>query len=1071
LSQDDDTSAAMSDIARKTLPSRSASKYGPSNAKTPDKPAEEDKTAPRSAPSPPQDIDLGKEERDETATESTSDEYTHRADKDLKDDKSEVEESRTSESRADEGEEAEEEEPINLKDNDEHSIPPEQDDDDESYDHMKDVEPKPTEESVKDKDDKPEKEDEAAGAESKAVPESQDAKAPELDDKSVSETKEKADEPKEKASEVEAASNKSEVATESKDKETDMLTEAAKRIFDQASENQPTDEARESFLRSAGVSKKSDAPTEKQEAKSGASEATQDKAETEAPSVSEKQDHEQSARSVSEKSQDKAETEAEDAATETEQEIPQDQQTVTSSQQEEIPQDQQTVTSSQREEVPQDQQTVTSSQREEIPQDQQTVTSSQREEIPQDQQTVTSSQQEEIPQDQQTVTSSQQEEIPQDQQTVTSSQQEEIPQDQQTVTSSQQYDQQTDAGSAPSQAQTQSQYQGESYEGTQPTEAPEGTEAGETNVTHLDFGPLKSGTVNKMGNVISPDGKLVGRVVSGILSHLIGKKSDENGQIWSSSGQVIGQAEPISDDERDEMLREPAPFESFPDAVVDGNGMVVSNGEWVGKVTQGDVKVLRGKSVDPDGDILDKAGNVIGKAERWEPEPEEEEEEAKEVDNSLLAGKRVNKAGNVVDSSGTIYGRVVEGDVKRMIGRMCDKNGNILSESGDVLGRAELVSEGEREGMKEGPFAELQGCTVAKDGTVVTPSGDIVGRLIKGDGKVLYGRSVDEDGDVLDRNGNIIGKAERWEPEAKERTQNPMTGRKVNKEGNVVDADGNVIGKLTSGDLQVCSGKEIDDDGDVVDHKGTVIGHCSLLEDIPKEEEPQVEEESPEDKAKREQAEQDRKLAIQMAVCIEQCLDKIRPICKMITEKIDKAERTPEDERDEEALVREVRPLIEEGGRILTEAKGIIKGLDPDGRISANAKHKTAAREATPEEYHLADVLKDLTGDVTQCIENGKKKLEDMPHAKKEINPLWGLLNEPLFQILAAVGLLLTGVLNLVGRLLSGLGLGGLVDGLLGTLGLNRVLGALGLGSFSESLKGGKKKGGGLLGGILGGGK
>jgi hypothetical protein len=57
-----------------------------------------------------------------------------------------------------------------------------------------------------------------------------------------------------------------------------------------------------------------------------------------------------------------------------------------------------------------------------------------------------------------------------------------------------------------------------------------------------------------------------------------------------------------------------------------------------------------------------------------------------------------------------------------------------------------------------------------------------------------------------------------------------------------------------------------------------------------------------------------------------------------------------------------------------------------------------------------------------------------------------------------------------VGRLLSGLGLGGLVDGLLGTLGLNRVLEGLGLGSVTKSLtKGEKKKGGGLLGGVLGG--
>jgi uncharacterized membrane protein YeaQ/YmgE (transglycosylase-associated protein family) len=42
-----------------------------------------------------------------------------------------------------------------------------------------------------------------------------------------------------------------------------------------------------------------------------------------------------------------------------------------------------------------------------------------------------------------------------------------------------------------------------------------------------------------------------------------------------------------------------------------------------------------------------------------------------------------------------------------------------------------------------------------------------------------------------------------------------------------------------------------------------------------------------------------------------------------------------------------------------------------------------------------------------------------MPHAKKELNPLWGLLMEPLGQILAAVGLLLNGVLGLVGRLVS----------------------------------------------------
>jgi hypothetical protein len=102
-----------------------------------------------------------------------------------------------------------------------------------------------------------------------------------------------------------------------------------------------------------------------------------------------------------------------------------------------------------------------------------------------------------------------------------------------------------------------------------------------------------------------------------------------------------------------------------------------------------------------------------------------------------------------------------------------------------------------------------------------------------------------------------------------------------------------------------------------------------------------------------------------------------------------------------------------------------------------------------------------------------------MPHAKKKLNPLWSLMTEPLFQIIAAVGLLLTGVLNLVGKLLNGLGLGGLVNGLLGGLGINKLLSGLGLGSVSDMLSGGKKKGGEkkgggasnipIVGGLLGG--
>ncbi|KAF9873335.1 hypothetical protein CkaCkLH20_09148 [Colletotrichum karsti] len=577
----------------------------------------------------------------------------------------------------------------------------------------------------------------------------------------------------------------------------------------------------------------------------------------------------------------------------------------------------------------------------------------------------------------------------------------------------------------------------------------------------IDYSVLKGAKVNKAGNLVNDKGEAIGRVVSGILKHLVGRRANEKGEIWNDSGKVIGQAEPIPETEREE-LSEPAPFEDFPGATVESDGNVYYEGQIVGRVIDGDPKKLKGKKVDDDGDILDRSGNTIGKAERWEPEPEAEPEPEPEVviDRSILAGKRVNKAGNVVDTNGTIFGRVIEGDIKRLVGRMCDKEGNIRSESGDILGKAELVPEGEREGFKEGPFAELPGCTVNKEGHVVTPGGDIVGRLTHGDPKVLFGRAVDEDGDILDRNGNQLGKAERWEPEPEpevEKKKGPMAGRKVNRQGEVNDEDGNIIGKLTTGELSICAGKEIDDDGDVVDSKGRTVGHCSLIEDIP---EPEVEEpeEDPAEVKAREEAEADRKLARSLGAVIEQGLDRMRPICKMITQKVEKAERTPKEELDEEQLVKDVKPLIEEGGKILSELNGSVRALDPDGRIQRNAKHRAGTREASPEEHHLAEVLKELTGSITETVDAAKRKIDDMPHAKKELNPLWGLLTEPLGQILAAVGLLLAGVLNLVGRLLGGLGLGGIVDGLLGTLGLNRVLEGLGLGSLTTALRGGKKK-------------
>lgn len=585
----------------------------------------------------------------------------------------------------------------------------------------------------------------------------------------------------------------------------------------------------------------------------------------------------------------------------------------------------------------------------------------------------------------------------------------------------------------------------------------------------IDLSELRGLKVNKQGNVIGPDGVPIGRLVEGNPKELAGRSIDENGQIWNDRGEVVGRCELIPANERE--AKPEGPFAGLEGVVVVKDGLVEdAEGNVVGKVVEGDWKKLLGRGVDEDGDIIDKYGNVKGHCEPYEIPEEVVEEE----DLSSLAGKTVNKQGKVVDEHGTIFGEVSEGDVKRLVGCKVDGKGQIWSNDGKVIGHARLIQGGD-DGRAEGPFSNFESTSIGKDGLVRDAGGEIIGRVVEGDPKKLVGRKVDDEGDIVDKNGNVIGRAERWEPEEKEREVSPMAGLRVNKEGEIRDKNGDVIGRLTDGNLLACIGKEVNDNGYVVDQDGNKIGECTLLENIPDEEE----EEGPTPEQMKEGEE--REVAKKIGNIINQTLEQMNPICKQITDvsrrypcsdlrqerftdhvsqHIEKADRTPRDELDEEQLVQNVKPLIEEGSRILGECNGAIRGLDPDGHIAANAKARAASGEASPEEHRVAEGLKELTTQVVKTVDNAKKRIADMPHAKKKLNPLWGLLTEPLFQIIAAVGLLLSGVLGLVGKLLNGLGLGGLVNGILGGLGVDKLLNGLGLGTVAESLGlgGGKKK-------------
>ncbi|QIW96208.1 hypothetical protein AMS68_001726 [Peltaster fructicola] len=578
----------------------------------------------------------------------------------------------------------------------------------------------------------------------------------------------------------------------------------------------------------------------------------------------------------------------------------------------------------------------------------------------------------------------------------------------------------------------------------------------------VDLSFLQGKTVNKAGLVMS-DGVPVARVVEGNPKEMANRKLDDQGQIWNDSGKVIGKVELIPEDERESKPE--GPFAGLEGLRVIKEGKVADKEEnVVGIIVEGDAKRLVGLAVDEDGDIADKYGNVKGHAEPYE-EPEEEEPEA--ADLSALANTTINKAGHAVDGNGSIIGHIVEGEAKNLVGKKVDGQGQIWDDAGNVIGRCEL-SKGEGN-AEDGPFAGFEGLKVQKDGTVTTATGDIVGRVVEGDIKKLVSHSVDDDGDILNKNGNKLGRAERWEPEEKERRKNPMSGLRINKEGEVRNQDGDLVGRLTDGALGHCVGQEIDDNGNVVDQDGNKIGEATLLENIVEEEYEGPSEEELEEARKRDE---EREIANKMANICQQTLERMQPICKQISEHMEAADRTPKDELDEEDLVNKVKPLIEEGGRILQECNGSLRGLDPDGHIAAQAKGRAGSNEATPEEYRLAETLKELTTTVVTTIDSAKKKLNDMPHAKKKLNPLWGLLTQPLFQILAAVGLLLAGVLGLVGQLLNGLGLGGLVNGLLGGLGIDKLLASFGLGGGGGGDK--KKKGNPIgslpvIGGLLGG--
>ena len=331
---------------------------------------------------------------------------------------------------------------------------------------------------------------------------------------------------------------------------------------------------------------------------------------------------------------------------------------------------------------------------------------------------------------------------------------------------------------------------------------------------------------NKSGKIVDAEGTPVGELVEGDAKKLAksGAACDAEGQFWDGQGHVVGRAVTIAREERDEE----APFAGLEGLVVVPDGWVEDeNQNKVGILTEGDPKKLVGRAVDEDGDVIDKHGNIVGHADRYDA-PDEEEEVP--LDTSILEGLPVNKQGNVIGAEGVPIGRMVEGNPKELAGRKCDKEGQIWDDSGNVVGRCEVIPPNEREAKPEGPFAGLEGCVVVKDGMVEDEEGNTVGVVVEGDPKRLVGRAVDEDGDIIDKYGNVKGHAEPYEEPAEEVIDlSSLDGKVVNKAGNVVDEHGTIFGRIAEGDPAELAGRKVDGEGHIWSDNGKIIGQAELL--------------------------------------------------------------------------------------------------------------------------------------------------------------------------------------------------------------------------------------------------
>ncbi|KAL4862326.1 hypothetical protein BDV12DRAFT_207313 [Aspergillus spectabilis] len=609
-----------------------------------------------------------------------------------------------------------------------------------------------------------------------------------------------------------------------------------------------------------------------------------------------------------------------------------------------------------------------------------------------------------------------------------------------------------------------------------------------------DISMLEGLTCNKLGEIVTAEGIVVGELIEGNLKRICREEFqlDGQGQFRDYRGNIIGKARPIVVEEE-----APAPFADQRCLIVTENGWIQDEkSKRVGNLVDGDCRQLVGLSVDEDGDILDQRGNVIGHAEPWE--------EPNEVNFAAVEGLTPNKQG-VVFSCNTPIAVVIDGDRKLVAGRPVDKDGRIRDDVGEVIGKVNLIAEGDRQGM--GQFSGLGDLVATASGSVEDVDGVVVGNIVEGDPKSLRGAPVNEAGEVLDQYGHITGRAERCEPPEEDFSM--LDGMRVNKLGHVVDEEGlivghivagmpkkmvgkcvdkegrvwsdtgkligqaeplaekavetpdhsfselkrivvgkdgmvldhsrQVVGRLTEGDQLWLVGRAVGEDGKIMDDTGSSIGHAERW----------IPEGLPHDVASMGGCQVNFNVEVQdaegdvMHTLAQENLQSLH---------IENAGKVPQDGVNEDQLVNDMTPLIEEAGKVLQECKAALETIDPEGHLVAMIEARGASQKVTLG-YQLADLLQQLTPTVLDVMKSRRRLLAVIPHAQGQASRLCSMLSEILFQIVTAVGLLVCKLIGLYSKFLDSLRLGGLLRTLLTGSGVDKLLESCGLDAVREALE------------------